>query len=245
MKRFLSLLICAVLLLSVFAGCSKAEDNQPSGDNTKSEAMPTVLDTTEYMLYQNIFFNDQGADYDGKEVTKKGTFTILYDEYNSTVRYYVWGYNDNTKCCDWQWEIVPSDTNNLPDTGSLVEVKGTFVSNDKALDGYRIENADINVTQAYKGADCDVDLTSMGGTLERVQIQNMQQYSEKFEGKIISAYGRVESPTSIQHPYYDNCFSQQIETTDTVPAIGTEVTVLGTYQNGIIVNSAVNETTQY
>lgn len=67
-------------------------------------------------------------------------------------RYYVWGYNDNTKCCDWQWEIVPESTDNLPPVGSTVNASGIFAQNDNALDGYWIENVKIEVLSEYKKA---------------------------------------------------------------------------------------------
>ena len=46
-----------------------------------------------------------------------------------------------------------------------------------------------------------MDTTAMGGTLERVQLANLQGHPEQFEGKSVKVYGRIESPTSVQHPY--------------------------------------------
>lgn len=243
MKKAISMLLCLAVLFA-FAGCSKTYDSktQPNKkeEQTQSQTIEMILTPSEYVLYQNIFFNDQARDYINKEVTKHGIFTILYDEYNSVTRYYVWGYNDNTKCCDWQWEIVPNDTDNLPNAGSTINVTGIFAQSEKALDGYWIENTKIDVTSEYKGNDIDVDTTTMSGTLERVQVANIQAHPVKFEGKSVTVYGRIESPTTVQHPYYDNCFSQEFASGDDVQAIGTKVIVSGIYSNGVITEANIN-----
>ena len=128
---------------------------------------------------------------------------------------------------------------------SLINVSGELAADDSALDGYRIINPQITVEKEYNGPECDVDMTSMSATLERVQLINIQQFPEEFEGKSIYLYGRVASPTSIRHPYYDSVWSQDFMTTDTVPAIGKVVIVSGTFQNGVIADSTVNETSAY
>lgn len=244
MKKITALLLSALLLLT-FCACS--------GGNTPSEpvvsddegAMPTVINTDEYLLYQNIFYNEKGKDFEGKDVTKTGTFATLYDKFYDVTRYYVWGYNDQTKCCDWQWELKVDDDKNLPSNGSLVEVKGVFKGDDAALDGYWITSPEITVKKAYKGPECDVDMTAMSGTLERVQISNIQNFKEKFEGQVVSAYGRVASPATIQHPYYDGSWQQDISTKDEMPAIGTEVIVYGRVVDGLFSDCTVTATTQY
>lgn len=91
----------------------------------------------------------------------------------------------------------------------------------------------------------DVDTTTMGGTLERVQILNMQAYSDRFEGKTVAVYGRIEKPTAVQHPYYDNCFSQEFVSDDAVQAIGTKVVVSGTYSNGVITDASVKTSNDF
>lgn len=246
MKKIITVLLCITIALT-FISCSKDknQNNEQNNNQAVSDSVETILTPAEYVLYQNIFYNDQAGDYVDKEVTKHGIFTVLQDEYNSVIRYYVWGYNDNTKCCDWQWEIFPSSTDNLPASGSTVDVSGVFVQSDNALDGYWIDNAQISVTAEYKGGDVDVDTTTMGGTLERVQVMNMQAHPDKFEGKTIKLYGRIENANSIQHPYYDNCFSQEFQSNDDVLAIGTKAVVEGTYQNGIITDATVVENNNF
>lgn len=250
MKKITFLLLCLAVIFTL-VGCSKAVDTnnetKPSEAEKTAVSQPveTILEPSEYVLYQNIFYNNQGADYENKQVTKKGIFTILYDEYNSTTRYYVWGYNDNTKCCDWQWEIVPSDINNLPNAGSTVNVTGMFQADENALDGYWIENAQIEVETQFSSSDVDVDTTTMGGTLERVQVANMQGHADKFEGKTVTVYGRIDSPSSVQHPYYNNCFSQAFTSADKVQAIGTKVIVSGKFSNGVISDASVSVSNQF
>lgn len=235
MKKLVCLILAVFLLGALLAGCDKTETLVTHG-------MTTVLDTTEYVLYQNIFFNGQSSAYTDKPVTKKGTFTVLFDAYNDRTRYYVWGYNDMTMCCDWQWEFVPRDAASLPAVGSVVEVTGTFTGNKNALDKFWIDDAAVSLVKEYKGVACDMDLTTMSGTLERVEIQNMQVFPAQFAGKTVSAYGRVNSPSSFQHPYYDNCFAQAFQTDDPVPAIGIQVIVTGTWQaDGTITSATVTE----
>ena len=137
MKKLTALMLSLLLLLSL-AACKDAADPASSGNSpasagnsaadpgAASEApgsaaageMPTVLDQNEYVLYQNIFFNDAADDYLGKEYTKQGTLTRLYDAFSQKTRYYVWGYMDATKCCDWQWEFVPRDPDSQRQSGA-------------------------------------------------------------------------------------------------------------------------------
>lgn len=243
MKKYLSIILALIFILSL-AACSGNSGKEQAIGNSE-DLIQTILAPAEYILYQNIFYNDQGGEYVGQEVTKMGIFTSIHDEYNSVTRYYVWGYNDNTKCCDWQWELVPESTDNLPPVGSTVNVTGTFRASDAALDGYRIENAEIETLREFTKSTADVDMTTMGGTLERVQIINMLVHKEKFEGKTVSAYGRVESPTSIQHPYYDNAFSLSFDSDDEVQAIGKVVIVSGVFTDGTVTQASVTETSYY
>lgn len=248
LKRFIIFVLCFSAIIFIFSGCSDSDNEiskSASTQQNEENAVPAVLQPTEYTLYQNIFINNQGKDYDNTSVTKKGTFTVIYDEYNSVIRYYVWGFNDQTKCCDWQWEFVPVSEDDLPLSGSLVEITGTFKASENALDGYWIENADISVLQKYNNNSYDIDMTTMSGTLERVQVANIQNFPEKFEGKTICAYGRIETISTLQHPYYDNCFSLEFESEDESPAIGKTVTIGGKYSNSKIINAEVKEDAKY
>ncbi|MGN0521194.1 MAG: hypothetical protein ACI4IQ_01005 [Eubacterium sp.] len=248
MKKTISVLLLIALVLSLCA-CSKSNSDgeavSEKADTNASSTMQTVLDSTEYVLYQNIFYNDKGADYEGQTVTKKGTFATIIDKYNDTTRYYVWGYNDQTKCCDYQWELNITDTSNLPSNGSLIEVSGTFTASESALDGYWIDNPSVSVESEYKSSEYDIDMTTLDATLERVQLINMQNYYADFEGKTVCVYGRVETPTSVEHPYYDGAFSQAFESSDDIPAIGTVVIVSGVYSNGVITDASVEETDMF
>lgn len=265
MKKLLCVVGSVLICLSAFAGCSKekttsnektnAVTNSASATQANSSAqinetintdkMPTVLNTAEYTLYQNIFFNDQKKDYDGKSATKEGTFATIYDAYNDVTRYYVWGYNDNTKCCDWQWEIKFDNEENLPTNGSLVQVKGTYKTDDKALDGLWITSPKITVKQAFKTRGFDIDMLSMSNTLERVQTSNISYKTEKFNGKTVCGYGRMKSATAIEDAYYDNSWAIEVVTKDKIPAFGTVVEFSGKVDNGGIVDCKLAENTQY
>ena len=234
-------LILLVLLCAAALACTACGDNNSAEVSTTSE-LPVVLNQGEYVLYQNIFYNDYGSRYNGTEVTKQGVFTTIYDAYSNVTRYYVWGYLDNTKCCDWQWEIKMKNTNNLPANGSLVSVKGTFTSSDDALDGYWIIDPQLTVKTKYENPGAaDLDMCTMSDTLERVQVINIINRSEAFEGKSFSAYGRILTLNTLQDPYYDG--SWQIPFTvkagSQMPAIGTTVELRGTVASGTLSDSTL------
>ncbi len=244
-------IICIILSLLLVAGlcaCSSGGDTV-QGDSQVLETktgMKRILNTGEYVLYQNIFYNSQGGDYEGKQVTKLGTFTTLHDEYNKTVRYYVWGYNDQTMCCDWQWEIKIDDPSSNPADGSLVQVTGTFTKDEKALDGYWITEPQITVNSEYKKTDFDIDMLTMSATLERVQVQNIQAFRESFNGQKVQVYGRVYSETTIQHPYYDEAFQMAFSPKkNKIYPIGAVITVAGELNQGEIINADIAETQDY
>ena len=250
MKKMISLLLSMLLLCSLCACSGKggtAESPAASGKTETKEAseLPTILNQTEYVLYVNIFQNDQGKDYLGQKITKEGTFATVQDAFSDKLRYYVWGYNDATKCCDWQWEFVPAAGQTLPSNGSFVKMTGTFASSDGALDGYWFENATLEVETTYKGSDCDVDMTCMGGTLERVQLLNMQYKPEYFEGKTACAYGRIQMPGIFQDPYYDGSWTQSFATKDDIPSVGTMAVISGTFRSGTFKDCTVRESDVY
>ena len=239
MKKKIVLVFLIVLAASLLCGCGDAKKDQASEFAETATKMPTVLNQAEYTLYQNIFYNSYGPRYDGKSVTKRGIFTTIKDAYNGTTRYYVWGNLDQTLCCDWQWEFTLDDPSVLPTNGSLVDVSGTFASDEKALDGYWIKDAKVNTLTKYVGATADVDMTTMSGTLERVQVQNFNFAPEQFDGKSVFAYGRIYDMTNYQDPYYDGSWYSAFSTTETVPAIGTSVILRGTLSNAVITDAKI------
>ena len=167
-------------------------------------------------------------------MTKHGVFTTLHDAFSDRVRYYVWGYMDNTKCCDWQWEIVPEDPDVLPPDGSLVTVTGTFASHEDALDGYWIENAAVETETSFTGDAADLNMVAMSCTLERVQMWNILYRSDSFEGKTFNAYGRIAAVDTLEDPYYDGSWQIPFSSAQESPAIGTTVTLSGTVEAGAL-----------
>ena len=250
MKRLLTLLLVLTLLFAL-AACKDSEDppvTEGSGvpiEPRTVTTLPTVLNQTEYVLYQNIFFNDMADSYVGKTVTKEGTYTRLYDAFSQKYRYYVWGYMDATKCCDWQWEFVPADPETLPPIGSLVKMTGTLARDDAALDKLWFVDTSVEVETTFSPKNCEVDMTTMDATLERVQLLNMQYKPDAFAGKTLRIYGRVLNTTIIQHPYYDNAWTQDFATEAEVPAIGTMVILTGTWQGNTIQAGRVEGTSDY
>lgn len=267
MKRVFLVTACACLILCLCAcGKSAPASDQPLPllpQNDSAEpadtaplapspeesdafsAPPTVLTPPEYVLYTNIFYNKTGDDYVGQTFTKTGTLARIEDAFNGRTRWYVWGYNDQTKCCDWQWEIVPKDEAALPEIGSLVEATGTFTASESALDGYWITDAEVSVQTPYTAPEADLVLTAMSDTLERVQLLNMQYYPENFEGKTVWAYGRISAPGVLEDPYYDGSWTQHFASDDELPAIGTIVILRGTWHDGVIDEASITVTKDY
>ena len=228
------LLLAAVLLLSA---CGEKKQAAPLAENTST--IPTVINQAEYTLYQNIFQNNYATQYDGKAVTKRGVFATVEDAYSGVNRYYVWGVMDQTKCCDWQWELNLADTSNLPVNGSLVEVTGVFRGNDAALDKYWIDEAKVNTLTKYTGPTADIDMLTMSHTLEYVQLASINTYPDQFEGREATAYGRIYDPENIQDPYYDGYWTTGFSSDATMPAIGTSVKLRGVIANAVISNASI------
>ena len=233
MKKALS-----ILMLILAALCCAACSSGGSNAGKTSATVPVVLNQAEYVLYQNIFGNQEGSEYVNKPVTKNGVFAILRDAYNNRDRYYVWGYLDSTLCCDWQWEFVPKNTASLPTPGSLVTVTGTFAEDSAALDGYWIIDAQVEAATRYTGEVAQVDMRTMSDTLERVQVINIINKTDFFEGKTFSAYGRILSLTELQDPYYDGSWRIPYTTAGAAPGIGVTVEARGTIKGSALADCA-------
>ena len=242
MKKYLSVLLVFALLLCLCA-CKGKESTQDVAVTT--DTLPQIYDGEQYQIYQNLFFNDQKASFIGQQMTVTGVFASIRDSFNSVTRYYCWGYYDQTKCCDWQWELKLDDTEILPVNGSKVTVTGTFAEDEAALDKVWLTDVTVKTEIAYTGTTCEVDLCLMNATLERVQLMNMQYFPNDYEGKSVRLYGRVLDPSTIQHPYYDNAWTQTFTASGNVPAIGTEVIVSGVFQGGTVVQATAETTTMY
>lgn len=246
MKRITAVLMCFVLTLCFAAcGASNTENKTPNASNPEPTPFEAVYNEEEHKLYHEIFFDKKGDDYEGKEAVKTGTFTTLFDEYNEVTRYYVWGYDPDDLSHDWQWELKLKNTKNLPKNGSVVEVKGKLEKSDKALDGYWFTEPEITVKSEYTGAEYDVDMSVMSSTLERVQIVNIQNHADKYQGKSIAIYGRIVSDNMLKHPYSDDSWQIHIHTEGKVPKADKMVLVTGTYSEGVINDAAVTEVSYY
>ncbi len=245
MKKVFALLLSLALVLSLAAcGGSEEETTAENGETVTNPTADALLsdgeldtgmkekfDQMEYSAYVDLFYNDNGASYEGKTFNKDGTFAILKDAYSNVTRYYVWGYADNTKCCDYQWEIVLPEGTEIPEPGSYVKVTGTMEKNEAALDGYWLKDITLEVTEDFKNAGFGMDMTTMSPTLVRVQVINILQFPDNFKDMTVRVFGRALGANSIQHPYYNESWSMHFTETDTVPAIGKYILLEGTYND--------------
>lgn len=218
---------------------------------TAVTAIKEYFSSMEYTLYMRVFTykdeNDQskgryGDDYVGEKWTKEGCFFKLRDEYNQKDRYYVWGYADETRCCDFQWEFVPEDLSSLPENGSRIKVKGVVSKSRDALDGYWLTKAQVTVESPFEKTNYDYDLTLCSGTLARVQIINMQQHTDVFNGKTMRVFGRAIGTNGVQHPYYDGAWGWQMDlvNAEKTSAPGTYLLLGGTFTAGETGGSYLN-----
>jgi hypothetical protein len=221
-------------------------DNLPEGALT---AMRETFDNMEYTMYRNVFQDTSTKQFDGIQFTKVGTFAVLQDEWSGKLRYYVWGYADQTRCCDYQWEFVPPDARPLPTPGSYIRVKGTFTYTEDqkggALDHYWITDCTLEVLEEYTPSKYDYDLTTMSATLARVQLFSLMNYTGIFEGKTVLVYGRAYSPTQLQHPYYDQSWYLDFNAEGKTPATGQYLLLGGVLNKADTESGCVLNVTSY
>ena len=253
MKKFTALLLVLSLVFA-FAACSDSDSvkdatntdaisddtgNVPTTKPTAQGAalgikldtgMKEKLDQLEYAAYVDIFYNHNTGDYADKTFTKDGVFGSIEDAYAGKTRYYVWGYADTTKCCDYQWEFVMPEGVEIPESGSYVTITGKFTYAEEALDKYWFTDVELTVEENFTDAGYDFDLTTVSPTLARVEIQNMQAFPDQFSGKTVRVFGRALTTNSVQHPYYDNAWAMDFRYDgDTKFAIGDDILVTGAF----------------
>jgi len=166
--------------------------------------------------------------------TGVGGTAISGDYWSATAIWgnYVWGFSDQTRCCDYQWEFVPEDLSALPPVGSYIKVSGTFTYTEDqksgALDHYWLTDTTLTVLEEYTPSDYDYDLTILSATLARVQLFSMQNYTSEFADKTVRVYGRAYSTNTLQHPYYDESWYLDFVADGKSPSTGTYLILGGT-----------------
>ena len=222
-RTIIALTLAAALVL-LFAACGEKVPEEAStadtegSTGTEAEAaapeepglppetvtlgLSPVTDANEALEYKKIIVDGETDGVKNTEVTKTGMFCAVQDRFNDVTRYYVWGYGDEARSVDWQWEFVPADAGALPAQGSVITVKGVLKESEAALDRLRLENAEVSVGTDYTPDTVyDVDCRFMGSTLERVQVQNVSLFPEDFAGKTMAVYGRASGTAAVRQPY--------------------------------------------
>lgn len=204
MKRFIFAFLAFLLLLPLLVACG--------GEEATDGTMQETFDATQYTLYLNVVVN-KSDEYTGTEFTVTGNAGSLEDRKSGTTRYYVWGYADQTKCCDWQWEYVPLKGEKVPADGSLITVTGKLTKSDEALDKYWLAEATVKTDRKYAGPEFDFDLTAVSPTLARVQLAFMRRDEELYDGTSVLVFGRTKGTNYLQHPYYDGAWEMEVRGT--------------------------------
>lgn len=262
MKRLIALLMSITLILC-FAACSKGNtegtDGTENNGTTKKvdaldvtehkkpdttapapgELVPAIIDKDEGEAYKTIVAEQKYSDVEGESVTKEGIFTTILYQFDGTTRYYVWGYSDKDMKDCWQWELNVKDPSNLPKNGSRVVVTGSIEYNEGAMDKIWLKEPSITVKEAYNGETFDVDMATMSPTLARVEVMAISSYKDAFDGKTISAYGKIITANLLGHPTDDNGWQIHFSSEEEVPEKGTHAIVTGVISDGIIENAKV------
>ena len=184
MKKIFLLALCAVLSISLFAGCS---DNG-SGNNELSK--PPLDDVVDYSLLEDPYgticeFMINPENYQGQNIKIDALGSVIYNfDQNKVVKHIMLGL-DPTGCCNASYEVRAED-GKYPSNGSNVTFVGTFTS-----DGY-IELYDWASDSASE-AEYDVDtLTMSASELEAYIAEFVSNYETSASaGKKIRIFGHL------------------------------------------------------
>lgn len=138
MKRIISIILCAILIMAM-AGCGDTGEPSPAAPAQDSSAAPaeassdldidlTVMSGT--MVYSEVYnMVSAPEDYIGKRIRMSGLFDVYYDE-DSGNNYYACIIQDATACCaqgiEFELEGDYSYPEDYPEVGSEICVEGVF-----------------------------------------------------------------------------------------------------------------------
>jgi hypothetical protein len=130
MKKYLIMILCAVICIS-FVGCSSNANEEfiTTTTTTLSQIDVDLTSLSSTMVYSEVYnMMITPEDYEGKMVKMSGQFA-LYTNEEGTQNYYACVIADATACCQQGLEFVwnnhdyPQD---FPEVGQEIEVTGTF-----------------------------------------------------------------------------------------------------------------------
>jgi hypothetical protein len=133
MKRIISIVLCAILIMSM-TGCGDT-DNQAVREPLPAAAASSDLDIdltvmSGTMVYSEVYnMVSAPEDYIGKRIRMSGLFDVYYDE-DSGIYYYACIIQDATACCaqgiEFELEGDYSYPEDYPEIGSEICVEGVF-----------------------------------------------------------------------------------------------------------------------
>lgn len=228
-------------------------DGKEVSPDTVLESIPLVVSEEDWQVYSNVYRSGDISklNYEIKEGT--GIFTTIKNNKTGKNSYYVWGYSDEDRTHDWQWELDLENYNGqIPSNGSLIHYSGTFVSSELANDYYWLTNVYLDVKrELVLKTKYDYDTRTMSPTLSYFQLCHVLGYIGQTEGQPICIYGRVSSlnmdgiHTSVQHPYIDDFWNITIDTQINVPKIGSTIVIKGTVGADMMIHNATVKPSSY
>ena len=143
MKRIITLLLAALMLLSLAACSANTTETEVSAapaaadssaaapaDLSSADAEVDLTTLSSTVVYSEVFnMVNTPEDYVGKTVKMEGAFSVYEDEASGNV-YYACVIADATACCAQGIEFVPTGDlhypDDFPEVGSEITVTGTF-----------------------------------------------------------------------------------------------------------------------
>lgn len=210
------------------------------------EVLPLVISEDNWTKYRTAYADNKVDDMMYQTIEGEGIFCTVKNNKTDKNSYYIWGYADETRINDWQWQLdLDNYQGDLPTNGSLCSFSGTFVKSASADDYYWLANLSLKtITPVQLNSQYDYDLRVMSPTLAYYQLCNVLGYPDKTVGQSICLYGRVESlnmdgiHTSLQHPTLNNFWSVQFDTQENVPIIDTTIVVSGNVTSSATITNA-------
>ena len=229
--KHICLIGLSLLVVSSLGACSRQQiiiKNPVDAKSNPSEG----LEYDQFYAEENI-----NTPHDESMQTKQGIYTRFFDKLTQKTRHFIWGYTDETKTSDWQWEFTPENEEELPFPGSTIEITGVLTEDFEALSGYGFQDVTVRTIKKYtQRAIADIDMNTMSNTIQHLQISNILHYASDYESLVLCVRAKFgESGTLLSPDDSGWELPYRCEGTVTAPPSGTVALVLGRLSAGTLV----------